>query len=118
LVGIGIAAFWGVSVIPDILIAWLSIYMLTLIMFYIQHPQFPFSNAKSASQGGTSFVKVMGLMLVSGIIGYGHYFISLKLGIYGMIFLIVLYSFGILLVNRIWVYKLITWEKIDSYNSY
>ena len=117
LLAIGIIAFWGSRAIPDILIAWMVIYLLTLFMFYIQRPEFPFSKAKSTSQGGAMFVKVMGVLLLSALLGFAHYYIR-KWEIYGSVLLVCTYSVGIYVVDRIMVYKRINWEKIDNYNSY
>ncbi len=113
LLSVGVIAFWGVAVIPDVIIAWLVIYLSTQLMFYIQQPYFPFSQAKNATQGGKNGIKVFALILTAGVLGMVHYFIC-KWGMFGPIILILVYLLGILLTNRIWVYKLVTWENREN----
>ncbi|MEI7504085.1 MAG: hypothetical protein WCJ61_12455 [Paludibacter sp.] len=117
LLSIGIVAFWGIRVIPDIIVAWLVIYMSTLLVFYMQQPVFPFSQAKNSSQGGKNFAKIMGLIISAFLFGGLHYFVG-KWSIYGIIALMVLYSTAIILINKKLVYKLINWGKIDDFNTY
>lgn len=113
LISAGVIAFWGATVIPDIIIVWLAIYLSTLLMFYIGQPDYPFSQAKNATQGGKNGIKVFALMLMAGILGIVHYFLC-KWRIVGPVILILVYISGILLTNRIWVYKLITWKNRGS----
>ena len=108
---------WGVKVIPDVLIALLVIYLITLLYYYFQTPNFPFGMEKSANQGGNSFMKVMGLMAVAGILGYLHYFL-LHWFNFANLLLMPVYLSAIYYVNRILIHKIITWEAIDKVNSY
>jgi len=117
LLSIGIVAFWGMRVIPDIIVAWLVIYMSTLLIFYMQQPIFPFSQAKASSQGGKNFVKVMGLIITAFLLGGLHYLVS-KWNIYGLAALMVIYSTAIVLINKKLAYRLINWEKVDDFNTY
>lgn len=72
---------------------------------------------KIATQGGAAFLKVMGLMLVAVLLGVSHYFL-LKWFNFANLLLIPVYLMAIYYVNRIFVYKKITWERVDSVNSY
>jgi hypothetical protein len=109
---LGIIAFWGVRVIPDVIIAWMVIYMSTLLMFYMQQPDFPFTQAKAANQGGKTMVKVFGLMIMAGLLGWMH-FLVIKWEIYGQLLLFLLYAVGIFSTNRYLAFKIIKWNKID-----
>jgi len=113
----GIFIIWGVRVLPDVLIAFMSVYFFTILYFYVQTPIFPFGLEKSANQGGATFMKVMGLMAIAGILGYLHYFL-LHLFNFANLLLIPVYISAIYYVNRISVYKLISWEKVDKVNNY
>ncbi len=117
LLSIGVVAFWGVKVIPDVIIASLVIYMCTLIIFYLQQPLFPFSQAKAASQGGKAIASVFGLMIIAFLLGGLHYLVA-KWNVFGLVGLAALYITAIIIINKKLVYKLIVWKKIDDSNSY
>lgn len=114
---VGVCFLWGYTVIPDVLVAILAIYLVTTLFYYLQSPGFPFAQPKTASQGGMAFVKMMGLMLTAAALGFMHYFL-LGWSAYAGLLLIPLYLGLIYYVNRILVYKKITWEKVDQANQY
>jgi len=113
----GICFIWGIKALPDVIIAFMSIYLFTILYYYFQTPNFPFGLEKSANQGGAAFLKVMGLMAIAGILGYLHYFL-LHWFNYASLMLIPIYLSAIYYVNRIFIHKLITWEKVDEVNNY
>jgi len=117
LLSIGVISFWGVKVIPDVIVASLVIYMCTLIIFYLQQPLFPFSQAKATSQGGKNVVKVFGLMIISFLLGGLHYLVA-KWNVFGLTGLAALYITAIYFINKKIVYKLIVWKKIEDSSSY
>ena len=51
-----IVSVWGISVIPDVIIAWLANYFCTLLMFYTQKPEFPFTQSKATNLGGVYMI--------------------------------------------------------------
>ena len=116
-IGILVCVLWGIKVLPDVFIAFLSIYLVTLLLYYYQQPGFPFSMEKSAIQGGTNAIKVFGLMALAGIVGLLH-FALLRWFIFANLMLIPLYGGAIYYVNRIMVYRKITWLEVDRVNSY
>ena len=117
LLSCGICVIWGIKVLPDVIIALLSIYLFTILYYYFQTPNFPFGLEKSANQGGATFLKVMCLMAIAGIMGYLHYFF-LHWFKYATFMLIPVNLSAIFYVNRIFIHKLITWEKVDDVNIY
>ena len=117
LVSVGICGLWGYKAIPDVVIALLSIYLITLLFYYIQELVFPFSNEKRASQGGAAFIKVMGMMIVAAILGFLHFFL-LRWFNYASLLLVPFYLGVIYYVNRVFVYKKINWEEVDKANAY
>ncbi len=117
LLAIVICSIWGLKVLPDVIIALLAIYLFTIVFYYYQNANFPFGMEKIATQGGAAFLKVMGLMLVAVLLGVSHYFL-LKWFNFANLLLIPVYLMAIYYVNRIFVYKKITWERVDSVNSY
>ena len=108
---------WGIKVLPDVIIAFLAIYLFTLLFYYYQHPNFPFGLEKSANQSGTAFVKIMGLILTAVILGYLHYLL-LHWFNFANLMLIPVYLLAIYYVNRVFIYKKITWEEVDEVNTY
>jgi len=117
LVSVGICVLWGYKVIPDVVIALLSIYLITLLFYYIQQLAFPFTNEKRASEGGANFIKVMGLIIIAVMLGFMHFFL-LRWFNYANLFLIPFYLGLIYYVNRVFVYKKINWEEVDEANAY
>jgi ABC-2 type transport system permease protein len=100
-----------------VLIALLAIYLITIMFYYMQNPGFPFAQDKTAAQGGAVFIKIMGLMVTAAALGLMHYFL-LRWSAYAGSLLIPLYLCLIYYVNRILVYKKITWENVDRANQY
>ena len=115
-VSVGVVAFWGPAVIPDVIIAWMAIYLTTTLMYYIQGIDLPFSQQKAASQGGKNMLRVFGLMIMAGIMGWGHYFI-VQIPYLGHIVLTVLYVSGIWISNKYAADSLVKWEKVDFSSS-
>jgi hypothetical protein len=115
--GIAVCVLWGIKVLPDVFIAFLAIYLITSLLYYFQQPGFPFSLEKTAIQGGMNAIKVFGLMALAGIVGFTH-FALLKWFDFANLLLIPVYGSAIYYVNRIMVYRKITWEKVDRVNSY
>lgn len=115
--GMVVCALWGIKVLPDVIIVFLSIYLITLLLYYHQQPGFPFSLEKTAIQGGSNAIKVFGLMALAAIVGYIHYLL-LKWFDFANLMLIPVYAGAILYVNRIMVYRKITWKLVDRVNNY
>lgn len=112
-----ICIVWGYKVIPDILIALMAIYLITMLFYYSQNPGFPFSMNKIATQGGGAFLKVMGIMSIAVGLGFLHYFLHRWFN-FGSLLLIPFYLGAIYYVNRFFVYKKINWETVDKVNTY
>jgi ABC-2 type transport system permease protein len=117
IISLFVCILWGIKVLPDVLIAYLAIYLMTTLLYYFQQPGFPFSLEKTAVQGGSNTIKVFGLMILALIIGFFHYFL-LKWSNYASLLLIPIYGGSIYYVNRVLVYRVITWKKVDKVNSY
>jgi len=112
-----VCSIWGIKILPDVIIALLAIYLFTIVFYYYQNANFPFAVEKIASQGGAAFFKIMSLMIIAAILGFSHYFL-LKWFDFANLLLIPVYMMAIYYVNRVFVYKKITWEKVDEVNSY
>lgn len=117
LFSIGLTAFFGLRIIPDVVIAWMVIYLATTLIFYAQTPQFPFSLPKGAAQGGKNMVKVFAVMFAATILGFAHFFL-IKWEYFGHVLLIIVYALAIWATNRSTAYKLIRWDKIDFTETY
>lgn len=117
IITIGVCSIWGIKVLPDALISLMVIYLFTLIIYYLQTPSFPFAAEKAAAQGGTAAIKIFCLMLIAVAVGFLHKFL-LHWFDFSNLLLIPVYAGIILYVNRIMVYRRITWEKVDRVNTY
>jgi len=112
-----VCLLWGIKVLPDLIIAFLAIYLITILLYYFQQPDFPFTKEKSAVQGGANSIKVFGLMFLAGAIGALHYLLLMWFD-FANLMLIPIYIGAIFYLNRIMVYKEITWKKVDQVNNY
>lgn len=114
---IGVAALWGIRVLPDVIIVFQFIYLTTLFSYYLQQPGFPFSLEKTAIQGGLNAMKVFGLMAVAIAAGFFHKFLIHWFPMANLL-LIPVYSGAIFYMNRVFVYKKISWKEVDRVNNY
>lgn len=112
-----IVAIWGVKVIPDVVISFLSIYLFTMLFYYLQDPIFPFSSEKSARDGGKSFGTILSLVAIAVALGFMHKML-IHWFIFGNLLLIPVYILAIFYLNRVYVYRKITWAKVDRTNMY
>ncbi len=112
-----VSTIWGIRVLPDVIIVMMVTYLFTIVFYYFQTPGFPFTMEKSASQSGLTMIKVFIIMALAAAAGYLH-FALLQWLRYATLILIPLYAFIILYVNRIMVYRRITWNKVDRVNTY
>jgi ABC-2 type transport system permease protein len=116
-VGIGVCTIWGIRVLPDVFIVLMATYLATLLFYYFQYPGFPFASEKIASQGGAAMIRVFLIMALAGGSGFLHQFLLHWSG-YANLILIPVYAGIIIYVNRIMVYRRITWKKVDGANTY
>jgi ABC-2 type transport system permease protein len=116
-VGIFVIIIWGPSVMPDVFIALMATYMFTIFFYYLQIAAFPFSIEKTAAQGGGATIKMFLIMLVAGLSGFMHALL-LKYFLYGNLFLIPIYAVLIYYMNKVYIYKKLTWKTIDKVNNY
>ncbi len=112
-----VCTFWGIRVLPDVLIALLCIYLFSLLLYYFQQPGFPFTLEKTAIQGGSNTTKIFGLIILTVIVAFLHKFL-LHWFDFASIILIPLYIGAIYYVNRIMVYRKISWQEVDQVNNY
>lgn len=108
---------WGAHVLPDIIIALMAVYLITLMMEFATVPVFPFTQEKSASEASGRILRLFGVMILSGLLGVLHYFL-LKWLPFSNLILLPVYLGVILYLERIYVYRKITWKEVDRANSY
>ena len=116
-IGTSVIVIWGITVLPDVLIALLAIYLFTLLIYFYGSYNFPFSMEKLASHSGGAFFKFFWIMVLAVAAGFLHYFL-IDWFPYAKLLLIPIYAGAILYVNRILVYKKITWKVVDRVNTY
>ena len=111
-----ICFIWGIHTLPDIIIALMAIYLISIIIEFSKDSVFPFTMQKSASDGTTRFIKILGVMVIAAVFGMIHFFL-LKFP-YANLILLPVYFGLIMYLERIYVYKKITWKAVDKANSY
>lgn len=114
---IGICTFRGLEILPDAFIAFLVIYLTTLMVYFLQDPTFPFTTEKAVAKSGGAFAKVLIIMALVVALGFLHKFL-LHWHDYSSLLLIPVYWGLIIFVDRVFVYKQITWKSVDKVNSY
>lgn len=112
-----ISVMWGIHILPDALIVLLVIYLFTSLAHFMQTPDFPFTMEKLAPQGTSRAFKVMGVILLAVALGFLHKFF-LHWFTFANLMLIPIYLGGILYLDRIYVYRKITWKEVDRVNEY
>lgn len=117
IVSIIVCSIWGIKVLPDAIIALMSIYFFTILFYFLQSPDFPFSLEKVASSGGAGFIRAFGIIALALSVGFLHKFL-IHWHEFTNLILIPLYTCAILYINRIMVYRKITWKEVDRVNTY
>jgi len=117
ILGVAVCSFRGISVLPDVFIAFLVIYLSSLMIYYFQRPVFPFSTEKSAAQAGGTVFKIFGIFALAGAFGFLHYYL-IHWHDHAQLVLIPLYGLFIWYLNRFLAYREITWRKVDRVNAY
>lgn len=117
IMGTLLLVFWGIKILPDVIIAFLFIYLMTLLTYYLQEPVFPFTAEKKAAQGGSNAIKVFGFIAVTVVFGFLHQFM-LHWFKGANLLLLPIYGGAIVYVNRIMVYQKITWKKVDRASNF
>ncbi|HEY3372569.1 MAG TPA: hypothetical protein VGK10_17075 [Prolixibacteraceae bacterium] len=116
-IGTLLCVLWGIKIIPDVIIVFLCIYLITLLSYYLQQPGFPFSMEKTAAKGGSNGMKMFGLMTLAAALGVMHYLL-LRWFTGANLLLIPIYGGAIIYVNRIMVYRRINWKAVDRVNNF
>jgi hypothetical protein len=114
---IAVGVLWGIRVVPDIFVAFLSIYLFTLLYYYFQEPVFPFSKEKVAVNSGGNTMRMFGIFIIAVSVGFLHKFL-LSVISHGSLLLIPVYIAIIIYVNRVVVYRRITWKTANKFNDY
>jgi ABC-2 type transport system permease protein len=115
--GIVACFVWGIRILPDVIIAMMSVYLFTLIFYIFQEPFFPFSQEKATSSGGKVFVRGFIILIIALAVGFLHKFLIIWMS-YSNLLLIPIYAGIIFYVNRVLVYRKITWKVVDRVNIY
>ena len=115
--GIVVCTVWGIRVLPDVIIALMSVYLFTLLFYLFQEPFFPFSQEKTASSGGKVFIRGLAIFIPALAVGFLHKFLLHWMS-YSNLLLIPLYTMAIYFVNRVLIYRKMTWKTVDRVNIY
>ncbi len=115
--GVIVCSIWGIRVLPDMLIALMAIYLITLVIEFMQIPVFPFTMEKLAPQGASKAFKFIGIIVIAVVLGFLHELL-LRWFPFANLMLLPVYFGAILYFDRIYVYRKITWKEVDQANSY
>lgn len=66
-------ALIGPSVLPNIVLGLGNVWLIVLLMAYVSYRQLPFSQSQNNNTKSGNFLKVMAIMLLTGLIGFIHY---------------------------------------------
>ncbi len=116
-IGVAVCSFWGIKVLPDVLIVLFASYLVTICIYYLQDCHFPFTLENVAARSGSSVVKVLGVLIFTVLLALLHRYLFRAFD-YATLILIPFCLGAILLVNRVVVYRKITWRKVDRANSF
>jgi len=74
---ITIAGVWlgGISILPNILLGLFNELLIATLMVYINYRHLPFSRKQNTNNNAGSFIRTLGVMMVSGFIAIAHYMI-------------------------------------------
>jgi hypothetical protein len=114
---IAAGVLWGIRIVPDIIVASLAIYLFTLLYYYFQEPVFPFTKEKVAANSGGNTIRMFVIFIFAIILGFLHKLL-LTMVSNGSLILIPVYIGIIIYVNRIFVYRKITWKAVNNINEY
>jgi ABC-2 type transport system permease protein len=72
---ITIAGIWvaGFAILPNIILGLFNELLIATMLVYVGHKMFPFSTPQSMSTKSGSFLRNIAVLIMSGMIGYGHY---------------------------------------------
>ncbi|MBX9784624.1 MAG: hypothetical protein K2X48_15145 [Chitinophagaceae bacterium] len=65
--------FWGVSIIPHLILGFANQYLFCLLSCFIFVNKLPFSSPPQTASGGSSFIRGILIMMLLGILGLIHY---------------------------------------------
>lgn len=72
--------FWGITVMPDLILALLNVSLFSLLTMRIAYRCFPFSKSEQINNaGGRTMIRVFLTFFTIGLLGAGHYFASTML---------------------------------------
>jgi uncharacterized membrane protein len=112
-----VCSVWGMRVLPDVIIVLMSVYLFTILFYIFQEPFFPFSQEKAASGGGKVFIRGIVILTCALAVGFLHKFLIHWMS-YSNLLLIPMYAGAIYYVNRVFIYRKITWKVVDRVNVY
>ncbi len=109
--------FWfkGFMALPSLITLFVFNYALSLLILSFQAPLFPFSQIKSASQGGKTMLRMMLVIFLSLPMGYLQFYLSTKNPWLVLSPLIVLLPL-ILFIERRKLIRKFTWEAVELAN--
>jgi len=78
-------AFVGISILPNIVLGLFNVWLIVLLMAYVSYRQLPFSQQQNNNSKSGNFLKIMGIMLITGIIAIIHYFVYAFTAVVGLL---------------------------------
>lgn len=100
----------GITSLPNLLLGFINIVLITFLMAYINKPKLPFSTQENAGNKGVNFIKSVMIMFCIGIISFFHYTVYHMLPVVA-IFIFLSAAAAWLLMGSI---KKTGWHKIEQ----
>ena len=113
----GLCIIWGIRILPDAIIAFMVIYLFSLMIYYGQNPIFPFVSDKAAAQAGGDTLRSFFFLIIGVAFAFLHKFLIHWFPFANLI-LIPVYAGIIYYVNWVMVYRKLTWKVVDRVNVY
>ncbi|MBU1822318.1 MAG: hypothetical protein KKG00_12520 [Bacteroidetes bacterium] len=108
LIGLVMVLVWGLESLDDLVLGALVIIVLQQVLMLATQNTLPFSREFTKNDGG-QFVKVLGLLVLMGLVGFGHWALSrvpyVVLGVIPLVLWLVLF------LNR--EIRKLSWEKVQ-----
>jgi ABC-2 type transport system permease protein len=108
--------FKGAMALADIVTIFLFNYLTAILILYFQAPFMPFSQTKAVSQGGKTALRMMLIVFLALPFGFLHSYLSGKNGWLALLPSAIFLPF-LLLIDKKWFPRKITWKLVEAVNK-
>lgn len=109
--------FKGAMALVDITTIFLFNYLVVLALLHFQNPYMPFSQSKTAAQGGKTALRMFLIIFLAFPLGFLHAYLSGKNGWLPLLPCLI-YLPLLLTIDRYWYPKKLNWKMVELANKY